>query len=131
MKEKSNEATPLRPKGDRLLNAPVIDLDLNQQIKDIKAEETWKNSDRNSITLFKSETMRVVLIGMHKNSLLKTHKTKAYITVHNLKGKIKLKTDEQEFILKEGHMAALQPDVPHSVYAEKESFFLLSLAFSK
>ena len=40
MKNKSNEATPLRPEGDRMLNAPLVEMDLNNFIVQIKHEIT-------------------------------------------------------------------------------------------
>ncbi|MBK5269808.1 MAG: hypothetical protein JJE22_02220, partial [Bacteroidia bacterium] len=65
MKSKSNEATALRPEGDRVLNAPLVEMDLNKFIAQLKQETTWADSDRNSITVFKSDNMTIVLIGMH------------------------------------------------------------------
>jgi hypothetical protein len=53
MESKSNEATPQRPEGARLLNAPLVEMDLNGFIAQIKAESTWAESDHNAITIFK------------------------------------------------------------------------------
>ena len=71
MENKSNEATILRPEGDRILNAPLLKMDLNKFIDQLKQEITWAESDHNSITVFKSDYMTIVLIGMHKNTELK------------------------------------------------------------
>lgn len=131
MEKKSNEATPLRPTGDRLLNAPLVEMDLNRVIEEIKQEETWEKSDRNSMTLFKSKIMRTVLIGLHAKGILKTHKTKALITVQALRGTFIFKTPDKEIKLTPGQMIALQPDIPHSVHALEESFFILNLAFAR
>ena len=79
MENKSNEATAMRPDGDRLLNASLVEMDLNKFTAQLKQETTWANSDRNSITVFKSDNMTIVLIGMHANAELKTHKAKGHI----------------------------------------------------
>lgn len=129
MEETANRSTSLRPEGNRMLNAASVQIDLNDYIKQIKEEVTWEKGDRNSITLFKSENLRIVLIGLHKGAELKPHSTRALISVQNLKGAIKFLTNEEDFHLKEGQMIALQSDVQHHVIAIKESFFLLTLAF--
>jgi len=128
MENKSNDATPLRPQGDRFLNAPILEIDLNRFISQIKEEASWKDSDRNSITLFKSETMRIVLVGLHQNAELKTHSTRSVISVQVLDGEIIFNADDQPVNMNKGQMVALQPKVPHSVLALKESFILLTVA---
>jgi quercetin dioxygenase-like cupin family protein len=130
MINKSNEATPQRPQGDRMLNAPLVEIDLNKFITQIKKETTWAESDHNSITLFKSERLRIVLLGLHKNAELKTHAVNGTISVQVLQGKISFTTEQQTVVLEKGQMIALQPRIPHSVLAIKESFFLLTIAMN-
>lgn len=130
MENKSNDATPLRPQGERLLNAPMVEMDLNKFIQQIKQEVTWKESSLNSITLFKSDKMRIVLIGIHKNGELKTHTAPGYISVQVMEGHIEFATEEKTVQLFPGQMVSLQPQLPHSVFAKEESFFLLTLALA-
>lgn len=128
MENKSNEATSLRPQGDRFLNAPLLELDLHKFMEQVKEESAWKESDRNSITLFKSDTLRIVLIGLHKNAEIKTHVARSVISVQVLEGEVKFNTEEHNAQLQKGQMVTLQPQIPHSVFAVKESFFLLTVA---
>lgn len=128
MENKSNEATPQRPEGDRLLDAPLVTMDLNHFIEQVRNEPSWKDSDRNSITIYKSEKMRIVLLGLHENTELKTHSANGIITVQVLEGQIKFTTEQQVVELQKGQMLALQKQVPHSVLALKETFFLLTMA---
>jgi hypothetical protein len=88
VKTKSNEATALRPEGDRILDAPFVEMDLNNFIVQIKNEITWATTDHNSITVFKSDNTTVVLIGMHQNAELKKHSFYGDIHVQILEGKI-------------------------------------------
>ncbi len=127
MENKSNEATPLRPDGERLLNAPLVEIDLNQFITQLKQETTWADSDRNSITVFKSDVMSIVLIGMRADAALKTHKAKGHITVQVLEGAIKFTAEDQTVSIEKGQMISLKENIPHSVLAMKESFFLLTM----
>ena len=128
MENKSNEATLKRPEGDRLLDAPLVTMDLNHLMEQVRNEPSWKYSDRNSITIYKSENMRVVLIGLHQNAELKTHTANGIINVQVLEGQIKFTTEQQVTNLEKGQMLALKKQLPHSVFALKETFFLLTMA---
>lgn len=128
MESKSNQATPLRPEGERILDAALVQMDLAHFINQIQNELTWKESDRNSVTIFKSDNMRIVMIGLHEGAELKTHTAKGVISVQVLEGHIRFTTDTQEAELKKSQMLALHKNIPHSVFALKESFFLLTLA---
>ena len=126
MENKFNEATPLRPDGDRVLDAPLVEMDLNKFISQVKEEATWADSDRNSITIFKSARITIVLIGLHKGAELKTHTAGGDITVQVLEGNIQFSTEAQNANLHKGQMLALHASIPHSVLAKEESFFLLT-----
>ena len=130
MGKKSNDATPQRPEGERILNAPIVKMNMNDAITQIKSETTWADSDRNSVTLFKSETMRIVLIGLHENTELKPHKANGIISVQVIQGKIEFTAEQQNTHLEKGQMIALQENIVHSVKALTESFFLLTLAMN-
>jgi quercetin dioxygenase-like cupin family protein len=125
---KFNEATPLRPEGDRPLDAPMIDMDLNAFKIQIKREKPWLEGDRNAITIFKTNVMRIVLVALHKGTEMKQHSTNGVISVQVLEGHISFRTGMQTADLKVGQMIALHAQIPHSVYAHEESLFLLTLA---
>jgi quercetin dioxygenase-like cupin family protein len=131
MENKSNQATPQRPDGERILNADLVQMDLNQFVLQIKEESTWAESDRNSMTIFKSDSMRIVLLGLHQNAELKTHHANGILSVQVLEGRINFMTEEKTVSLEKGQMIALHENIPHSVMALTETFFLLTLAITK
>ena len=131
MENKSNEATALRPEGDRMLNGNLVEIDLNKFIAELKQEPTWVNSDHNSITVFKSDTSTMVLIGMHKNAELKEHTAIGNISVQVLDGEINFVAQQQTHSMVKGQMVTLGANIPHSVTALKESFFLLTLVINR
>jgi len=130
MENKSNEATPQRPEGDRMLDAPVVEMDLNKLMLQIKSEAPWKEADHNAITIFKSDLMRIVLMGMHENAELKTHTAKGTISVQVIAGKINFTANDHTVAMEAGQMLVLHEKIPHSAMALKESFFLLTLTMS-
>jgi quercetin dioxygenase-like cupin family protein len=125
--DRAIDATALRPEGDRVLDAPLVEMDLNNFIVQIKNEITWATTDHNSITILKSDNTTVVLIGIHKNAELKKHKAYGAIHVQVLEGKINFCTEQQTVSLQRGQMIALKADIPHSVLALEDSFFLLTV----
>lgn len=131
MENKTNDSTPLRPQGERVLNADLVEMDLNVFINQIRSETTWQENAHNSITLYKSDAMRIVLIGMHATAELKTHTANGFINVQVIEGTIVFNTTEKKALLHKGQMIALQPKIPHSVEAKSESFFLLTLVPQK
>jgi len=127
---KFNSATPQRPEGDRLLDAQLVLMDLSSFRKQIKEEKAWKEGDRNAITLFKSDGMRNVLIALHAGAEMKTHTAPGIISVQVLEGKITFHTEQRSAELSVGQMLTLHKGIPHRVFAEEESTFLLTLSTS-
>lgn len=125
---KYNQSTPLRPEGDRLLDAQMVTMDLSEYREQIKDEKAWKEGDRTAITLFKSDSMRVVLIALHAGAEMKTHTAPGIISVQVLSGNISFRTEQRNAELSEGQMLTLHKGVPHSVFANEVSTFLLTLA---
>ena len=126
MEEKNNEATPQRTK-DHLLDAQLVSIDIPLFIEQIKQESSWKDSDRNSITVFKTNGLRIVLIALHGGAEMAKHTANGHISVQVLEGQIKFTTDLQSVELSKGQMLALHERIPHSVLAIKETIFLLTL----
>ncbi len=127
MEEKFNEATQQRPEGDRAMDATLVTIDLPLFIKRIKQESTWKDSDRNAVTVFKTNGMRLVLVALHAGAELKTHTVDGIISVQVIDGRMKFNADNRSVELNTGQMLALHKGIPHSVLAIEETIFLLTL----
>ena len=126
MGKKFNEATPQRS-VDHLLDAPIVSIDLPSFIGQIRNEPSWKDSDRNAITVFKTNGLRIVLIALHAGAEMVKHVADGIISVQVLEGQIKFITDLQSVELSKGQMLALHKCIPHSVLAIQETIFLLTL----
>ena len=131
MENKFNEATPQRPEGNRALDANMVVMDIDQFMEQLRKEPAWHNSDHTAITIFKSDRMRIVLIGLHEGAILPTHTANGMISVQVVEGHISFAAEQQTAELAEGQMLALHEKIPHSVTAKKESFFLLTLAVAR
>lgn len=124
---KGTEATALRPEGERDLDAAMITMDLPLLMKQIRAEQSYQNGDRNAITIFKSSEMRIVLVALHKGTEMKTHTAPGVISVQVLEGEINFKAEDNSALRTPGQMLVLHAGIPHSVKAIEDSIFLLTL----
>lgn len=131
MQEKYNDATSNRPNGSRLIDASLIGIDIDEYIRQIKDEESWQKNDRNAITLFKSDNMRVVLASFHAQAAMPGNTTSGTISVQVLEGRVRINSGLGSVDLRERQMATLHGEVPYSIIALEESVFLLTIALIK
>ena len=127
MDEKFNDGTKQRPQGERIMDAALVTINLCSFTKQIREEKAWKDSDRNAITVFKTDGMRILLIALHKDAEMIKHTADGMISIQVMEGQILFTTEEQSFELGSGQMLALHENVPHSVLAMEETIFLLTL----
>ena len=127
MEEKFNEATQQRPEGDRVMDAAMVTIDLPSFIKQVKEESSWKDNDRNAITVFKTNGMRIVLIALHAGAEMKTHIADGIISIQVIDGRMKFNADNRSVELNKGQILALHKGIQHSVLAVEETLFLLTL----
>jgi quercetin dioxygenase-like cupin family protein len=127
MEEKFNEATS-QQKQDQPLDAPLASINIPVFIEQLKQGPTWKERDRSSITVFKTNGMRIVLIGLRAGTEMAKHIANGPISIQVLEGQIKFTADDRSVELSKGQMLALHQNIPHSVLAMQETIFLLTLA---
>lgn len=128
MEQKQNESTELRPEGGRVMDAPLVTMNVNEFIRQIKHEPAWEKSDRNAMAIYKTEGMRIVLIALHEDAIMEKHTANGIISLQVLEGEINFNSVDQSISVKKGEMIALHKGIPHSVAAVKESVFLLTIA---
>lgn len=128
MENKLNDPRPQNPNGEGSINVPLVELYLPMLIEQLKNGATWTDRDRHSVTLLKSATMSIVLIGLHRNTVIKPHTAKGDISIQVLEGKIVFTAEQQNIPMEQGQIIALPANILHSVKALTESFFLLTLA---
>jgi quercetin dioxygenase-like cupin family protein len=127
MEERHNESTQQRPEGERPIDSLLVEIDLAAFVKQIKGESSWKNTQRNAITVFKTNGLRIVLIALHEGAGMARHTADGIISVQVLEGRMQFNTDQRSIELSTGKMVALHERLPHSILAIKETIFLLTL----
>lgn len=123
-----NDSTTLRPEGGRTLFAPLVEMDLPEFISQIKSEVSWTEKDHNSITIYKSDSLRIVLMGFHKGAKLIPHKANGVISLQVISGSIEFTARDKTVTINKDQMIALDEGIMHDLTALSESFVLLTLA---
>jgi quercetin dioxygenase-like cupin family protein len=113
---------------DRPLEGAWLSFDLPVVLKRIKAEDTWRSSSRNAMTLMKGRGQRIVLIAMHGKTETPMHSTDGQLSLQVLEGTLRVRTDTQAVTLRTGELLALHAEIPHALKAMEESAFLLTLS---
>lgn len=88
-------------------------------------------SGRRSETLIKTDDLRVVLVTMEKNALLRKHSAPGTVTIQCLLGQFAVQVDDDDIVLESGALLTLAPSVEHAVRAHATGAFLLTIAWSK
>ncbi len=127
MEEKYNESTINRPEGERPISAPLMLIDIPSYIRQIKNEKAWDENDRNSITVFKGDKLRILIVALHKKAEMQTERPQNILSIQMIRGKIKLHTDEKTTTVGEEQLLVLHENISYKIEAVKKAVFLLTV----
>lgn len=128
MEEKFNESTTNRPKGDRILDATLVAIDLPSYVKQLKEEEAWQKNDRNAITVFKTADMNIIVVAMHANAEMKPPVPSEGITsLHVLEGRVRLDIGDQTSEVNSEQIVAFHGHQSFTLTATNQTVFLLTM----
>lgn len=125
--EKYNESTKNRPEGERTVDGPIVVVNIPEFIKKIKKEKAWDKNDRNAITVFKSDKLRIILVAMHKKAVMTTERPENIFSVQVLEGKIQLQTNDKKTDVREEELFVLHANISYKIEALRRSVFLLTV----
>jgi quercetin dioxygenase-like cupin family protein len=111
------------------LTAPLMDFNLEREIAQLHEEDAWLRTGRNSKTLVKQPDFRIVLMALQKGAHLEEHSADARISIHALRGHVKLQLPEQTVDLPRGHLLVLDRALEHDMEALEESAVLLTISW--
>ena len=126
MSIKKNEATRQRPAGDRFIDSPALVVNLPSWLDQLMREETWKDSDRNAVTVAKSDRVTVTLIALHEGSIMGNKELKRHFMAEILAGNVQVEMEDGEVRLERGDLIILHPEVDHLIQANSNACILLT-----
>lgn len=100
-------------------------MDLTGELEKIRA----RNADVSSVTLLKSDTLRVVLMSMKAGARLHEHHADGRLLLQVLEGDVEFTFEGQKQPVAPGTLITVDAMVPHAVAALRDSALLLTIAW--
>ena len=126
MERKRNEATLNRPEGDRVLDAPYVFIDINEYTQQIRDENAWHKNDRNGITVYKTDQLTMVIVGLHPKAILKNNVVDGIVTIQVMQGGVRVTTPDGDVEVRQNQLITFHRCIDHSIESLEESVLLLT-----
>ena len=115
----------------RHLDAPLLRLELANEMEKLRQGQPWRASGHNAKTLVKYPDLRIVLIALKRGARLGEHATKGRISIQTLDGHVRLKLTDQVVDLPAGYLLGLDRLRPHDLEALEDSAVLLTISATR
>lgn len=114
----------------RNLEDPVREVNLSEA-----TAKAWKRLEDSStgntaVTLLKQPLIRAVLMVLKTGAKIPEHKANGDLTVQMLRGKLRFRVNNREFILTQGELLTVGGNLPHDLEAEEDAEVLLTIAMN-
>jgi quercetin dioxygenase-like cupin family protein len=107
-------------------NAQAFDvLDIGSEGVALLAEPEWADGDRNSKTLFKADTLRVVLTALRDGGILRNEDPDEAVAIHVLQGELQVRIQSNASVARTGQLVRLAGGETWQITAAVDSLFLL------
>lgn len=123
---KKNDATINRPEGERLINAPVVQINIDNYIQQLKHEKAWETNDRNAITVFKTHGVTIVISALHKNAVMEDVQVDGLLLLQVVQGRIEIGHAAKLITLTSSQQIVLSDTTSTRITAISESILQLS-----
>ena len=117
----------LRQHPEGRFAAAQTEIDLNEVVARLRAEPNAGEGGRRQQTLYRQGGATIALFVFDRFAHLPEHKTNGLVSMHVLRGRMKITADGQVHEMRGGQMLVLSPGVPHAVAAEEESEMLVNI----
>ena len=126
---RSSEAHAHVEADARKLAAPLLRLDLAQELAEVRRGEAYREHGHNAKTLARYPDLRLVLIALAEGHRIAQHQTKGRVSIHVIEGKVTLKLGAEQVELAAGCLLEVAPELAHDVEALAPSALLLTVAW--
>jgi quercetin dioxygenase-like cupin family protein len=109
----------------RSLHPALEVLDIGAEGVGLLGEPEWADGDRNSKTLLKTESLRVVLTALRAGASMDNDDPDEAVAIHGLQGTLAVGLDAEEVTVTTGQLVCLAGGDPWRLSAVSDSLFLL------
>lgn len=112
------------------LRDKVLRVDVGPEEEVLRALAASSDAGRAAKTLVKEGPLRVTLVALSQGATLEEHQVRGPVTIHGLRGQLRLTTSQGDVDVKAGELIALDAGVAHSAMAVDDCAFLITVAMS-
>lgn len=113
---------------NRPLAGPLLTFELESQLRELRAEESFRRSGRAGRTLAKSGRLRITLVAMQTGNVIGTHQADSPMTLQVLQGHIRFRANDGEHEMRTGELLFFGPGDAHDITAREESALLITIS---
>jgi len=121
----------LRPPPSERFAGPEHQIDLAAALQSLRDEHHESTERHRQITVFHKGPLRMVLFAFEAGAGLPSHRAPGFVVIHTLRGRLGVKTLNNNFELAAGQVVTLDPEVVHDVTAHESSEMLLTIAIAE
>ncbi|HUF49512.1 MAG TPA: cupin domain-containing protein [Longimicrobiales bacterium] len=112
----------------RPLSEPMMTFELQPQIEQLRADESYQRSGRLGRTLARSGRLRLVLVVLSADVEVGTHQADSPMTIQLVEGRIGFRIHGEDHELRAGQVLFFEAGEAHDIRALEETALLLTLS---
>jgi len=112
----------------RTLDEPMMVFDLEPQVRELRADESYRRTGRLGRTLARSGRLRLVLVALNDDIEIGTHQADSPMTLQLVQGRLGFRINGESHELRQGQVLFFGPGDAHDIRALEESALLLTLS---
>lgn len=121
------EHTPSAERPAVRLSQPIIQLDVDAELAEIRKGAAYQSSDHAAKTLVKEAGLDVVLLALKAGGEVREHRARVPILVQAVAGEVGFWVEDRQFDLRPGRLLAVDAQLAHRLEARTEAAVLLTL----
>ncbi len=113
------------------VSGPALSFALRKETAALEETAAYRRSGRTAKTLVREEGLGVEVVALRKGTSMARHRARAHVTIHVLRGALRITTAEGPTDLGPGGLLVLAPNLEHTVTARRDACFLLTLSLQR
>ena len=106
----------------------ISEVDTHAVLDELQRDLTHGHTAR---TLAKHGELRILLLALRKDAVVPEHKADGRVSIHTIRGHVRVRAGERTFDLSAGRLITLEPGERHDVEALEDSGVLVTIAMSR
>jgi quercetin dioxygenase-like cupin family protein len=110
------------------ISGKVLTFDLRDDAADLIERARESKAGRVGRTLVKEGPLRIALVALAKGVSLKEHEVAGAVSVHVVRGRVRLEAADRQLRLRPGQLVALDAEVRHGVSGVSDCAILITMS---